>query len=141
MELFNNKFRIIDLSIAELDYWIISLRPEQPTLGSLILSLKRQCKTFGELRKEEAEELSKAYHLVESLLSKAFEHDKINYLALMMVDEQVHFHVIPRYEKERKFQGKSFIDPEYPKPPNLFNSYNFSEQDLLVLSNFLKLNI
>ena len=33
---------------------------------------------------------------------------KINYLAYMMIDNHVHFHVIPRYSKIKKFNEIEF---------------------------------
>ena len=38
-----------------------------------------------------------------------FDHQKINYLALMMVDPHVHFHVIPRYSGSRELEGATFV--------------------------------
>ena len=49
----------------------------------------------------------------------AFACDKLNYLMLMMVDPDVHFHVLPRYAVEREFGGVRFTDPGWPKVPNL----------------------
>ena len=41
---------------------------------------------------------------------------------LMMVDPHVHFHVIPRYASQRDFLGLSFVDQDWPKPPDLSRS-------------------
>ena len=38
---------------------------------------------------------------------------------LMMVDPDVHFHVLPRYEKARSFGGVSFVDRAWPGPPDV----------------------
>jgi len=38
---------------------------------------------------------------IESALGSFVQYQKLNYLMLMMVDPQVHFHVIPRYEGSR----------------------------------------
>ena len=48
-----------------------------------------------------------------------FDFQKINYLALMMVDPHVHFHVIPRYSSSREFGGATCLDAAWPKPPDL----------------------
>ena len=45
---------------------------------------------------------------IERALRATFDHQKINYLALMMVDPHVHFHVIPRYSGSREFEGSTF---------------------------------
>src|SRR5690554_4574115 len=100
MKEFREKFKIESLEIKQVGSWIISLRPKQVTLGSMILSLDRKCPHFSELTAEEGEELSEAFKMLEDLLRSTFSPDKINYLALMMLDEQVHFHVIPRYKEQ-----------------------------------------
>jgi diadenosine tetraphosphate (Ap4A) HIT family hydrolase len=38
---------------------------------------------------------------------------------LMMVDPDVHFHVIPRYSGTRSFLGADYRDAGWPGPPNL----------------------
>ena len=38
---------------------------------------------------------------------------------LMMIDPDVHFHVIPRYAKSRNFEGIEFMDSGLPGAPNL----------------------
>ena len=38
---------------------------------------------------------------------------------LMMVDKDVHFHVIPRYADVRSFEQIEFDDPGWPGPPRL----------------------
>ena len=40
----------------------------------------------------------------------------------MMFDPHVHFHVIPRYASQRDFLGLSFVDQDWPKPPDLSRS-------------------
>jgi diadenosine tetraphosphate (Ap4A) HIT family hydrolase len=37
----------------------------------------------------------------------------------MMVDPDVHFHVLPRYQASREFSGGRFEDPAWPGPPDL----------------------
>jgi len=38
---------------------------------------------------------------------------------LMMVDPNVHFHVIPRYSEPRRWNGVEFPDAGWPGPPQL----------------------
>ena len=56
---------------------------------------------------------------LEGALKQAFNFDKINYLCLMMVDRHYHFHVIPRYETPRQFEGVEFADEAWPRFPNV----------------------
>ncbi len=105
--------------IKEYQNWVVLLRPQQVTLGSLVLACKEPAKQFGEVSPAGFAELSRAVADLESALSSAFQFDKINYLMLMMLDPDVHFHVIPRYAEARSFEGHSFSDQSWPGPPAL----------------------
>lgn len=118
-EQFKDKFRIKELMVREYDFWILSLRPQQPTPGSLVLSLKRDCRQLGYLTGSETSELAKIFYQAEATIHRLFDNDKINYLALMMVDDHVHFHIIPRYASARVFNGIEFTDKNWPKPPDV----------------------
>ena len=56
---------------------------------------------------------------IERALKAAFAYEKINYLMLMMVDPNVHFHVIPRYSETRSACGLTIPDPGWPVVPQL----------------------
>ena len=56
---------------------------------------------------------------IEAALHEVVRYERINYLMLMMVDPDVHFHVIPRYDGTRSFQGVAFPDAGWPGPPAL----------------------
>src|SRR5699024_3148690 len=127
MNEFNTKFQINKLLITQIGNWIISLRPQQITIGSLVLSLNRSCANFGGLTKEEGKDLIIAFSVIESLLGKTFNPDRINYLALMMVDFQVHYHVIPRYKESIFFKEVKYDDKDWPKPPNILESLELDE--------------
>lgn len=116
---FNEKFKIEGLLICETDYWNWSLRPGQATLGSGILSLKRECPAFSELNQEEFSDLKSIIKIIEETLKKSFGYDIINYLMLMMVDKQVHYHIIPRYKKNIDFNDRLWIDFNWPNLPDL----------------------
>ncbi len=64
-------------------------------------------------------ELKQITTVVESSLKDLFKYDKINYLMLMMVDPDVHFHILPRYSATRVFGQAEFTDPGWPGPPDL----------------------
>lgn len=136
MKAFREKFKIEELLITQVGSWNISLRPKQVTLGSLVLSLNRKCPEMRDLTAEEAADLSKAFKKIDEIL-KPFNPDKLNYLALMMVDSQVHFHVIPRYEQPIEFKGLECEDKDWPKPPILSDNLLFSDDQLNSLKSFL----
>ena len=99
--------------------WSVMLRPVQVTLGALVLAAHDPADRFSSLSRESFTELQEAIHDIEQVLSAAFAYDKINYLMLMMVDPDVHFHVIPRYGANQSFSGAEFTDPGWPGPPDL----------------------
>jgi len=80
---FAEKFQLEELPIEVIGPCIISLRPQQPTIGSLALTLSRECSRFGELHEQESAYLSSAFKNVGLLLQKTFNPQKINNLALM----------------------------------------------------------
>ena len=105
--------------LADLGKWAVLLRPAQVTLGSLVLLCKDDVQRFGDLSEGATADLLRATSKLEQVLQGAFAYDKINYLMLMMVDPDVHFHVIPRYAAERSYEGFRFGDDAWPGPPDV----------------------
>lgn len=130
---FKNKFRIDNLLIEVVGSWTISLRPVQVTIGSLVLSLNRKCQYLHELTPEEGQELVLAFKVIEALYAKTLQPDKVNYLALMMVDHQVHFHVVPRYEKPISLCDETYVDSNWPGPPDILSTIILSDAQLQAL--------
>jgi diadenosine tetraphosphate (Ap4A) HIT family hydrolase len=105
--------------IARCGAWRVLLRPRQPTLGSLVLVCDEPVTAFGQVSAAGYADLAQAIGRVEAMLGAAFAYDKINYLMLMMVDPDVHFHVLPRYAAPRQFAGQTFSDHAWPGAPDL----------------------
>ena len=105
--------------LHEYESWVVLLRPVQPTLGSLVLACREEVNSLGAVSAAAWSELAVATAELERVLRAAFDYQKINYLALMMVDPHVHFHVIPRYASSREFGGATCLDAAWPKPPDL----------------------
>jgi diadenosine tetraphosphate (Ap4A) HIT family hydrolase len=105
--------------VAETASWLVLVRPAQPTLGSLVLVCKEAAEAFSDLSPQAFADLAVATRGVERTLSQFVGYARINYLMLMMVDRDVHFHVLPRYEGERAFDGRTFTDHGWPGPPKL----------------------
>ena len=108
-----------DTRVAETRCWLLLARPKQPTFGSLVLICKEKAEAFADLSPEAFSDLGVAVAGIETLLRKVVAYEKINYLMLMMVDRDVHFHVIPRYPGERTYEGINFPDAGWPAAPNL----------------------
>src|SRR5690625_2240874 len=140
MEQFSKKFKISELTIYETDYWIWSLRPIQVTLGAGILSLKRECSVLNGLEPNEFSDLYNIIRVIELTLKDAFDYDIINYLMLMMVDKQVHYHVIPRYEDKLCFGGESWMDLGWPGIPDL-SGEELNINILTDIKNHIKTNL
>ncbi|MEM8793213.1 MAG: HIT family protein [Pseudomonadota bacterium] len=128
------KFGWPHTKIVELDHWAALLRPEQPTVGSLVLACKQPVKAFAEVDAAGFAELQHAVAGIEALLKGAISYEKINYLMLMMVDPDVHFHVIPRYQGTRTLLDIEVEDTGWPGPPVLAGARALTrpEMDALV---------
>ncbi|MBP2301127.1 HIT family protein [Azospirillum picis] len=105
--------------VAETACWTVLLRPQQVTLGSLVLACREPATGFGQIGPRAFADLELAVAGVEAALKAFVAYEKINYLMLMMVDPDVHFHVIPRYDGERAFGGLTFRDHGWPGQPAL----------------------
>lgn len=105
--------------VAETASWLVLVRPSQPTLGSLVLVCKETAEAFSDLSPQAFADLAVATRGVERTLSQFVGYARINYLMLMMVDRDVHFHVLPRYDGERSFEAQAFPDQGWPGPPKL----------------------
>lgn len=113
------KFGAPQTIIRQYQYWSVLLRPAQATLGALVLAAHEPAQAFSELSQASFTELHEVTRQIESALTKAFQNDKLNYLMLMMVDPDVHFHVIPRYAQPRQFANMEFVDAGWPAMPDL----------------------
>jgi len=119
--------------LHEYQSWVVLLRPAQPTLGSLVLACKEDATSLGAVSSAACAELATVTADIERVLRRDFDFRKINYLALMMVDPHVHFHVIPRYPDSREFDGVRCGDPAWPKPPDLSSTIALTADQMAAL--------
>lgn len=124
------KFGGASTLIAEYGHWVVLLRPQAVTLGSLILAAKGEEITFSALPVAAFTELSTVIRDVEAVLTRAVGQAKMNYLMLMMVDPHVHFHALPRYEGSRSHDGVAFSDAGWPGPPALPSAVALSAEQI-----------
>ena len=113
------KFGYPSTLVREYDHWLVLLRPAQATLGSLVLAAKSDATAWSALPSEAFIEQADAVAAIETALAVFVAYERINYLMLMMVDPNVHFHVIPRYSEPRRWSGVEFPDAGWPGPPRL----------------------
>ncbi len=124
--------------IAAYQHWVVLLRPQQVTLGALVLASTDTATAFAALDQAAFTELKAVTGDIETVLGKAFNFEKINYLMLMMVDPEVHFHVIPRYGSTKTFGDTAFADPGWPALPDLGRANDLSEATRAELAEFLR---
>ena len=127
--------------LRELDHWAILLRPAQVTLGSLVLAARSDATAYGALPREAFAEQAEAVAMIERALADFSRYERINYLMLMMVDPNVHFHVIPRYSQARDWNGIAFPDAAWPGPPDLASAIQLSAEQIRALVEALSDNL
>jgi diadenosine tetraphosphate (Ap4A) HIT family hydrolase len=124
--------------IREYEHWLVLLRPQQPSLGSLILAAKSDATEFGALDGPFFTELAQVVAHIEKALFSAVGYERLNYLMLMMVDPHVHFHVLPRYDGERSAAGVAVADKGWPKVPDLSAAVSLDDQSRPALLEWVK---
>lgn len=132
------KFQYPQSLIKSYAHWHLLLRPEQTTLGSLVLICKEDVGEYSQVSAAAITEQGQIVREIETILKDCFSFDKINYLMLMMVDPAVHFHVIPRYQDAADFDGQSYADKGWPALPLLSESIEMSDDSQKNLLDFLR---
>lgn len=116
---FAGRFSNPNLIIKKGEYWSIIFRESTTTLGNCILICNRYCPSMADLKSEEMQEFPKLCAWYENKIKKLYGAVKFNYFALMMKDEFVHFHIIPRYDRKIEKYGIIWEDSDYPKASSL----------------------
>ena len=112
-------FAYPDSLVREYRHWVVLVRPKQVTLGALVMACKESAQSFGAISSDAFREQEQVVCDIEQGLKAFTDFEKINYLMLMMVDKEVHFHVLPRYSEARRFDGVDYPDPGWPAAPDL----------------------
>ena len=132
------KFGYPSTLVAETAHWLVLVRPQQPTFGSLVLVCKDEAQAFSDISAGAFADLQQAVGGIERLLRHSVAYERINYLMLMMVDPHVHFHVLPRYEGERGAAGLTVADAGWPGQPDLGQAVKLDDDAVAALSDWLK---
>ena len=93
------KFGYPENLLKEYNNWVVLFRPKQVTVGSLVLVCKEDIFSLQEMSNDSFVEMQIVIKDIEFFLRDILNASKINYLALMMVDKHIHFHIIPRYQR------------------------------------------
>lgn len=131
------KFNYPDTVIKEYQHWHLMLRLDQATLGSLILLCNQDVDQLHLISIDAITEMHAVIGEIEQKLKAAFDYQKINYMILMMVDPAVHFHIIPRYDQDKQFDGVVFTDPGWPALPDLNHKTKLTQEQFNILKSFL----
>ena len=113
------KFGYPETLIRDYAHWAVLLRPQQATLGALVLACKDPAQAFSDITPAAFAELHRVIGDIEAGLRTFRPYQKINYLMLMMVDPDVHFHVLPRYAETQRFDDAAYPDRGWPAQPDL----------------------
>ena len=124
--------------VREYHHWCVLLRPQQVTLGALVLATRGNERAFSALPASAFVEFGAIVHHIEVGLKAFRPFDRINYLMLMMVDPHVHFHVLPRYAAPQSFDGVSFPDAGWPSVPDLKQAPKLKDETLAHLRDALQ---
>jgi diadenosine tetraphosphate (Ap4A) HIT family hydrolase len=124
--------------VREYGRWSVLARPHQATLGALVLVCREPAQAFSQISDEAFGELGGVIRDIEAGLQRFGKYDKINYLMLMMVDREVHYHVLPRYAEDQVFHDRTFADPGWPAAPDLSAGPVLEGADLALLVGELK---
>ena len=133
-------FAYPDSLIREFEHWVVLVRPDQVTLGSLVLAAKTDATAYGDLPHQAFAEQGEIVPAIERALRAFCGYEKINYLMLMMVDPNPHFHVIPRYSETRDWKGIEFPDAGWPKAPQLGGAVPLSVDHIRAMASEMMAN-
>ncbi len=115
--------------IFEYKSWLLLYRNKQVTPGSLVLIYcEKDEDSLGGISSEAFYHLPKFINAIEESMRKIYKAEKFNYLALMMVDSQPHFHIFPRYSKPVKFEGREFLDMDWPLPVSIQRDLEINDE-------------
>lgn len=135
---FMNKFKPDTRCIKEFNYWIVCIRGKQATLGDVVILLKREIKSVGEMLPEEGAEFPKVIKWYEDCCTKKFGAVKFNYIIMMLKDFFVHYHAFPRYDKDVNLFDMKWEDIDWPGSINFKGGTKIEEEKLLEIKEYMK---
>ena len=132
------KFGYPENLLREYEHWVVLIRPVQLTAGCMVLACKEDAQSMAAVSSDAFAELPLVTGDIETCLRRAFGMEKINYIMLMMVDKEVHFHVVPRYSEDKSHAGATFNDPGWPALPDMKNQIELTGEQFDSLREYLK---
>jgi diadenosine tetraphosphate (Ap4A) HIT family hydrolase len=105
--------------VREFEHWVVLIRPVQTTPLSCVVVARADVSSLGELSAEAGGELPLVIRGFEAAVRRIAPAVKFNYLALMMVDPNPHFHALPRYAAPLSLGGVGYSDADFPRPADV----------------------
>ncbi len=100
--------------IKQYTYWTVYACTHQEYLGRCVIWCDREnAQNLIEANKEEMEEFFEIIKELQISLDVSFAPDWVNYSFLGNSDPHLHCHLVPRYKKERVFEGIVFKDTRW----------------------------
>lgn len=131
--------------IYEGKFWNVILHNNQSYLGRCIVYLKsRVIDDPLLLTEEEKDEFwEEIAPKLASALNKSFKPNRLNYAHLANTSNFVHWHIVPRYEKdpERKFAREVFMDERVGRHYAPAPEKNLSREIMLQIRDEIKINL
>ncbi|MBI1969814.1 HIT domain-containing protein [Candidatus Woesearchaeota archaeon] len=122
-------------------HWFLGVNYCQPTIGTLVIvTLRPGLENFSGLQEEEFRELLQVMKEAECMLGShsALRPNRYNYLQMGNVLHTLHFHLIPRYDKPRKFLEKTWKDPTYGHAPRKLSECKVGSELVRAIRDELK---
>jgi diadenosine tetraphosphate (Ap4A) HIT family hydrolase len=132
------RFGYPDSCVKEYLHWVVLVRPGQVTFGCTIIAAKSPTSSLGDLTPDEAAELPRVLRDFEQTVRRIAPVSKFNYLALMMVDPNPHFHAIPRHATVVDRGGVTFADVAFPNPPDVRSGPGLTREQLEFVRRLLQ---
>ncbi len=137
------KFNYPHSEIKEYDHWVVMLRPKQVTIGSCVIAAKcpDDVISFGDLAPAAGAELMAVIHDFESAMKRVFAPViplKFNYIALMLVDPNPHFHAFPRFDQSVVHENTTYLDDAFPKMLNLCSTFDLGLESYAALRDRIR---
>ncbi len=116
-------------------YWEVYLNAESPNyLGRMYIWLRRDAVDLMDITSDEMTELLVIGRLLKATLTALFQPDHFNWSALGNVTAHCHVHLIPRYQSEREFLGRTFRDERWGEDYKPYDtSFSLTEPQLIEL--------
>jgi diadenosine tetraphosphate (Ap4A) HIT family hydrolase len=116
---FRETFRLDELTVVEGERWTLSVRPDQITLASMVISHRAGALDFASLRPGDGDGFTDLVAVAERAAKALYGAIRLNVICLMMKDPIVHFHVLPRYDAPVERHGRTWTDEDWPGAPTI----------------------